>query len=81
MTVQCIACQHFSYQNAPRQIASDGGYGHCAFDPACRFSSAIYEHHCPKFKAADKETVDKRHAWRDERQAKFAREVLKNDHS
>lgn len=75
MTVQCIQCKNFSYQGAPRGISSDGGFGHCKFDPAYRFSSASYKHHCPKFDAAPGDVVERRIAWRDQQRAKFLKEI------
>ena len=75
-TVQCIACQNFSYQDAPRGMSSDGGFGRCKFDKSYQFASATYPRYCPKFVAAEQGVVDKRIAWRNQQKAKFIKEIL-----
>lgn len=78
MTVQCIACKHFSMREAG-QMAKQG-YGHCAFVPSkAVFQSSSFKRQCRQFEAADQDTVDKRIAWRDWEQKRFLMGVMSHD--
>lgn len=75
MSVQCIACQHFSMRDAGQMARQ--GFGHCALEPSkATFQSSSFKRQCHEFQAEDPAAVEKRQAWLDWEQKRFSKEVL-----
>lgn len=68
MTVQCIACQNFSLQDAGKEFAALG-FGQCSKKVGMAHQSARYPRECSTFSPADEGVAEKREAWLKGRQA------------
>lgn len=68
MTVQCIACKHLNLRRDARM--SVAGFGACDLKPVGHFQSLTLPHDCRKFTPAQEAIVQKRLAWRAERDTK-----------
>lgn len=78
MTVQCIACQHFSMRNAGKM--AELGYGHCELvNTPASFESAMFERHCPKFEAAAQDVAQRRTDWLTAKKQQFLKGILGHD--
>lgn len=66
MSVQCISCQKFSIQDAPRDWRALG-FGHCALREKFIMHSASRNRDCLDHAQADVDVVAKRRKWLAER--------------
>jgi len=79
MTIQCVACKHFTLRGNCRSsigMASQG-YGICSFGTVGQFQSAIFPRNCAKFSPVEVEVKAKRLAWLDKQKAEFLKRIEK----